>query len=36
MLGPSVEVLWQTIGQFLDTFTLTECAHYLADAGYAS
>lgn len=30
----SVDVLWQTIGQLLDAFSPTECAHYLAHAGY--
>jgi transposase len=30
----SVEVLWHTIGQLLDVFSPTECAHYLAHAGY--
>ncbi len=30
----SVEGLWTTIGKLLDTFTLTECANYIANAGY--
>jgi transposase len=30
----TVETLWQTIGQALHAFTPTECAHYLAHAGY--
>ena len=30
----SVDVLWHTIGQLLDAFGPTECAHYLAHAGY--
>jgi transposase len=30
----SVAVLWPTIGQLLDAFSPTECAHYLAHAGY--
>jgi DDE superfamily endonuclease len=30
----SVDVLWHTIGQLLDAFTPTECAHSLAHAGY--
>ena len=30
----TVETLWHTIGQLLDAFTPTECAHYLAHAGY--
>jgi transposase len=30
----TVDVLWHTIGQLLDDFTPTECAHYLAHAGY--
>jgi transposase len=30
----SVDVLWHTIGQLLDAFSPTECAHYLAHAGY--
>jgi transposase len=32
----SVEALWHTIGQLLDAFSPTECAHYLAHAGYGS
>ena len=30
----TVAALWHTIGQLLDAFTPTECAHYLAHAGY--
>ena len=30
----TVTALWQAIGQLLDAFTPTECAHYLAHAGY--
>jgi transposase len=30
----TIDVLWHTIGQLLDAFTPTECAHYLAHAGY--
>ena len=30
----TVEALWHTIGQLLDAFSPTECAHYLAHAGY--
>ena len=30
----TVEALWRTIGQLLDAFSPTECAHYLAHAGY--
>jgi transposase len=30
----TVDVLWHTIGQLLDAFTPTECAHYLGYAGY--
>jgi transposase len=30
----TVEALWQAIGHALDAFTPTECAHYLAHAGY--
>jgi transposase len=32
----SVEALWHTIGQLLEAFSPTECAHYLAHAGYGS
>jgi transposase len=31
----TVEALWHTIGKLLDAFNPTECAHYLAHAGYA-
>jgi transposase len=31
----TVDALWHAIGQALDAFTPTECAHYLAHAGYA-
>lgn len=30
----TVDTLWDAIGQALDAFTPTECAHYLAHAGY--
>jgi transposase len=30
----TVETLWHAIGQALDAFSPTECAHYLAHAGY--
>jgi transposase len=30
----TVEALWQALGNALDSFTPTECAHYLAHAGY--
>jgi transposase len=30
----SVDALWHTLGQLLDAFTPTECANYLAHAGY--
>jgi transposase len=30
----TVAALWHTIGQLLDAFTPTECAHYFAHAGY--
>ena len=30
----TVEALWTTIGQSLEAFSPTECANYLADAGY--
>ena len=30
----TVDALWQTIGQALDAFAPTECARYLAHAGY--
>jgi transposase len=30
----TVDALWQTIGQAIDAFTPTECARYLAHAGY--
>jgi transposase len=30
----TVTALWHTIGQLLDAFSPTECAHYLAHAGY--
>jgi transposase len=29
----TVQALWHTLGQLLDAFTPTECAHYLAHAG---
>jgi hypothetical protein len=29
-----VAALWHAIGQLLRAFTPTECAHYLAHAGY--
>jgi transposase len=32
----TVEATWRQIGQLLDRFTSTECANYLANAGYAS
>ena len=31
----SVDALWRTVGRLLDTFSPTECAHYLEHAGYA-
>jgi hypothetical protein len=31
----SVEATWRRIGASLDCFTPSECAHYLANAGYA-
>jgi transposase len=30
----TVAILWHAIGQALDAFAPTECAHYLANAGY--
>jgi len=30
----TVEALWITIGESLSAFSPTECANYLADAGY--
>jgi transposase len=30
----TVDALWQTIGHAIDAFTPTECARYLAHAGY--
>jgi transposase len=30
----TVDALWRTIGQLLDAFTPTQCANYLAHAGY--
>ena len=30
----SVEGLWTTLGKLLDTFTPTECANSIANAGY--
>ena len=30
----TVDVLWHTLGQLFDAFSPTECAHYLAHAGY--
>jgi transposase len=30
----SVDCLWNTIGQIIDTFTPTECSNYFAAAGY--
>jgi transposase len=30
----SIEALWAAIGQALDAFSPTECANYLANAGY--
>jgi transposase len=30
----TVPALWHTIGQALDAFSATECANYLANAGY--
>ena len=30
----TVEALWHAIGQLIDAFSPTECAHYLAHAGY--
>lgn len=32
----SRETLWSTIGQLLTTFSTTECANYLRNAGYAA
>ena len=32
----TIEATWRQIGQLLDRFTPTECANYLANAGYAS
>lgn len=32
----TVEATWKRIGSLLDRFTPTECANYLANAGYAS
>jgi transposase len=32
----TIEATWRRIGQLLDHFTSTECANYLANAGYAS
>ena len=32
----TVEATWKRIGLLLDCFTPTECANYLANAGYAS
>jgi transposase len=32
----TVEATWKRIGALLDCFTPTECANYLANAGYAS
>jgi len=32
----TIEATWRRIGQLLDRFTPTECANYLAHAGYAS
>ena len=30
----TVDALWHAIGQALDAFSPTECANYLANAGY--
>jgi transposase len=30
----SVEALWRTIGNLIDKFTPTECANFMANAGY--
>lgn len=32
----TVEATWRRIGALLDCFTATECANYIANAGYAS
>jgi len=32
----TLETTWRRIGKLLDRFTPTECANYLANAGYAS
>ena len=32
----TVEATWKRLGQLLPAFTPTECANYLANAGYAS
>jgi transposase len=32
----TIEATWRRIGELLDRFTPTECANYLAHAGYAS
>jgi transposase len=32
----TIEATWQRIGELLDQFTASECANYLANAGYAS
>jgi transposase len=32
----TIDATWRKIGQLLDRFTPTECANYLANAGYAS
>src|SRR5918996_226737 len=32
----TIEATWKHIGQLLDSFTPSECAHYLKHAGYAS
>jgi len=32
----TIEATWQRIGELLDKFTASECANYLANAGYAS
>ena len=31
----TIEATWQRIGELLDQFTASECANYLANAGYA-
>jgi len=31
-----VEATWRSVGQLLDLFSPSECANYLANAGYAS